>query len=145
MVSLALRRAGFEVVLVEPGPEGARNAHARGIEYVTCSSLEEAGGRPHALTAALLSAGLSVEFSTYIFAALPLPILLLRTVPSRLGLRSIDSREREAREHRPPRRVLAHLVNGILAGELAAIRRRIPLPFGGSCLAVARVPNSKKG
>jgi hypothetical protein len=31
-------------------------------------------------------------------------------------------------------------VNGVLAGELAAIRRRIPLPFGGSCLAVARAP-----
>jgi SAM-dependent methyltransferase len=204
VVSLALQRAGIEVVLVEPGPEGAHRAHARGIERVICCGLEDAGIRPRALPAVglfdvvehveddvgfmkevarllapggrvylicpaypflwsveddyaghrrrytrrglgatLVSAGFSVEFSTYLFAALPLPILLLRTVPSWLGVRSIASRRQEAREHRRPRGPWAALLDGILGGELAAIRRRIPLPFGGSCLAVARAAESQ--
>jgi SAM-dependent methyltransferase len=206
VVSLALHRAGFDVVLVEPGPEGARNAHARGIETVACCSLEDAGIRPHALPAVGLfdvlehleddvgfmqevarlltpggrvyltcpaygflwsveddyaghrrrytrrslgatlgSAGFSVEFSTYVFSLLPLPIFLLRALPSWLGLRSIASRQQEAREHRPLPGLLANLLNGVLAGELEAIRRRVALPFGGSCLAVARAPISGAG
>ncbi len=37
-VSLALRNAGFEVVLVEPGIGGARNAKRRGIPTVVCAT-----------------------------------------------------------------------------------------------------------
>jgi SAM-dependent methyltransferase len=206
VVSMALRRAGFDVVLVEPGSEAAGNARARGVESVICCTLEDAGVQPHALPAvglfdvvehleddvgfmqevarflvpggrvyltcpaygflwsveddyaahrrrytrrslkaALGRAGFSIEFCSYIFAMLPLPIFLLRTVPSWMGLRSLASRSREAREHRRPRGPLARLVAGALAGETSFIRKRVGLPFGGSCLAVARAPNSNRG
>jgi 2-polyprenyl-3-methyl-5-hydroxy-6-metoxy-1,4-benzoquinol methylase len=206
VVSLALRRAGIEVVLVEPGPEGARNARARGIENVICCTLEDAEVRPRALPAVglfdvvehvdddvgfmreiaqllmpggrayltcpaykflwsvedeyarhcrrytrrslaamLQSAGFSLEYCTYVFSLLPVPIFLLRTIPSWLGLRTVASRHQEAREHRRLPGPLAHPLNGLLALERGAIRRRIALPFGGSCLAVARAPFSSQG
>jgi SAM-dependent methyltransferase len=49
-VSLALIRAGFETVLVEPGREGARNAKRRGVETVVCATLDGAGFVPGTLS-----------------------------------------------------------------------------------------------
>lgn len=42
-VSTALVRAGFDVVLVEPGRSGAANAKKRGLENVICSTMQTAG------------------------------------------------------------------------------------------------------
>src|SRR4051794_24224669 len=42
-VSVGLNRAGFEVVLVEPGPVGAANAKARGVPVVICATPASAG------------------------------------------------------------------------------------------------------
>lgn len=42
-VSNALQHAGIDVVLMEPGPHGARNARQRGICTVIQSTLEDAG------------------------------------------------------------------------------------------------------
>lgn len=42
-VSKALENAGIPTVLLEPGPEGARNAKLRGLDNVVCSTLERAG------------------------------------------------------------------------------------------------------
>jgi SAM-dependent methyltransferase len=51
-VSAAIQKAGWPVVLLEPGRAGARNARARGIEHVICSTLDEAGLRPTSVDAA---------------------------------------------------------------------------------------------
>ena len=50
-VSLGLRQAGFQTILVEPGEAGARNARSRGLEPVICSTLEGAGFPPASLDA----------------------------------------------------------------------------------------------
>lgn len=50
-VSLGLQKAGFEVVLVEPGPSGAANAKKRGLPHVICATIETAKIRPGALAA----------------------------------------------------------------------------------------------
>lgn len=42
-VSRAIEAAGLSAVMLEPGPEGARNARRRGLPTVVCSTLEEAG------------------------------------------------------------------------------------------------------
>jgi SAM-dependent methyltransferase len=42
-VAKAMQDAGFDVVLVEPGATGARNAQRRRIRSVVCASLAEAG------------------------------------------------------------------------------------------------------
>lgn len=41
-VSKGVQNAGVDVVLVEPGPMGAKNAKNRGVENVICSTLEDA-------------------------------------------------------------------------------------------------------
>ena len=50
-VSRALLDAGFDSVVVEPGPSGARNAVARGVPNVICSTLEDAGFPPQSIAA----------------------------------------------------------------------------------------------
>ena len=42
-VSFALKNAGFDTVVIEPGFQGAMNAYARGLNPVICSTLEDAG------------------------------------------------------------------------------------------------------
>lgn len=51
-VSQALERGGLEAVLLEPGPEGARNARRRGLRNVVCATLEDAAFPPGAFGAA---------------------------------------------------------------------------------------------
>lgn len=41
-VSMALEQHGIETVLLEPGPDGARNARRRGLRNVVCATLEDA-------------------------------------------------------------------------------------------------------
>jgi hypothetical protein len=47
----ALCDAGYDVVLVEPGTEGARNAYARGIRPVIEATFEGAGFHPESIPA----------------------------------------------------------------------------------------------
>ena len=51
-VAIALRDAGLEAVLVEPGPSGARRALERGLRPVVCATMEEAGFKEASLPAA---------------------------------------------------------------------------------------------
>lgn len=51
-VAAALNRAGFPTVAIEPGPTGVRNARARGVESVICSTLDAAGFQPGSIPAA---------------------------------------------------------------------------------------------
>jgi SAM-dependent methyltransferase len=50
-VAKGMQDAGFEVVLVEPGVTGAKNAQSRGIGSVICATLEDAGFFPGSLPA----------------------------------------------------------------------------------------------
>ncbi len=50
-VARAMQNAGLEVVLVEPGVAGTVNARRRGIQYVVCATLEDAGFIPASLPA----------------------------------------------------------------------------------------------
>jgi SAM-dependent methyltransferase len=51
-VSKGLQNSGQQVVLVEPGPEGAVNARKRDIQHVICATLEQAGIAPNSIEAA---------------------------------------------------------------------------------------------
>lgn len=50
-VSLAMEQAGFEAVLVEPSPAAVRNARARGLKSIVCSTLADAGFHSESLPA----------------------------------------------------------------------------------------------
>jgi len=84
--------------------------------------------------------GFSIEYATYIFATLPVPIFLLRTLPSQLGWRKRNDFSREKSELSPRSDTANNFLDRILRIELKILRRRKTLPFGGSCLIVAKSP-----
>ena len=196
-VSRAIADEGMDVVLVEPGLVGARNAKARGIRTVVCASLDDVHFRPHSLAAAgvfdviehieddigflkvlngclmdggmvyatvpayswlwsdedktaghfrrysidtlstrFVAAGFRVRFATYFFRPMPLPILLLRTLPSWLGLRNRNT-DRAVREHGTSEGAIRRWTDRLLAPEVQRIASRRPIGFGGSCLIAA--------
>jgi SAM-dependent methyltransferase len=198
-VARALMAAGYPVVVVEPGPEGARNAQSRGLDNVVCAALDDAGFASGSLPAAGLfdvlehldddravlagigqllapggrlyvtvpayqwlwsddddlsehrrrytlprlrrvaeSAGLAVEYGTYMFGPLPPAIALLRVLPSRMGLRPKADAATIRQELRPSDGVAVRAMARLLALEAAWLARGHAVPFGGSCLLVAR-------
>jgi hypothetical protein len=78
-----------------------------------------------------------MEFGTYIFALLPPAIFLKRTLPSILFRRTSEF-ERKQKEHQAPTGNAGRLLERILQSELSMLRKKWRIPFGGSCLAVAR-------
>lgn len=50
-VAKGLVDAGWDVVLVEPGPAGARNAKKRGLQHVVCATTQSAGFGPGSMPA----------------------------------------------------------------------------------------------
>lgn len=88
----------------------------------------------------LASAGFEVTYSTYFFAFLLFPIILLRTVPYILGFskqRKKSLSERQS-EHKVTRSFINRIIDVLLTFELKIISRRMKMFFGGSCLVVAR-------
>ncbi len=198
-VARALSQAGFDAVVVEPGPTGARNAQARGLAPVVCAALDDAGFAPGSLPAAGLfdvlehmaddrtvleqlaqllprggrlyltvpayqwlwstdddlgghhrrysgrslrrvvtAAGFDVEYATQMFWPLPLPILLLRALPSRLGIRPKADIDAIRAELQPGQGAGVRALEALLGLEARWLRGGHVLPFGGSCLMVAR-------
>lgn len=196
-VSRFLSAHDQEVILLEPGIEGARSARRRGIDTVIQSSLESAGFAESVFPAAglfdvlehlpddggalreiwrilkpggmlfvtvpaypclfsdedrqaghmrrytkeslrrvLENSGFDILLNGSFFLFLPIPILLLRTIPSwvrRLLGRPLSDRP-EVRHVKGAWTALDSLWNW----EARAIGNGIPLPVGGSILAVAR-------
>lgn len=96
------------------------------------------------LCTTLARAGFTIEFTTYFFAWLTLPVLAFRSLPAQLHLKNkavVGSGAAIRSEHRlpPP---LVGLVGHTQAWELERLRARRPLPFGTSLLCVARADHS---
>jgi len=199
-VARAIQEAGLDVVLVEPGLAGVRNALNRGIRQVVRATLEDAGVSAETLPAVGLfdvvehisddagfmaaihrlvvpggrvyvsvpafqwlwsgedvlsghwrrytiptlrrlveNAGFTVEFATCFFGFLPLPILVRRVIPYRLGLKVKDLGEDAVRsDHELGNPLARRLMQALTRRELSRIAERHPMRVGGSCLVVAR-------
>lgn len=94
--------------------------------------------RLNGLVTRLRQSGFKVEFATYIFFTLPLPILLFRTLPSKLGWRRHGDLKKIESELKPGSLRANSLLDFFLKLELKLLRRWNRLPFGGSCLVVAQ-------
>jgi SAM-dependent methyltransferase len=87
----------------------------------------------------LTDAGFAIEYTTYMFAVLPIPILLLRALPYRLGIARAFTKDAAQGDHDVGGAARA-LLDGVHAVELAMLRTFGRLPFGASVVAVATKP-----
>jgi SAM-dependent methyltransferase len=86
------------------------------------------------LTRAVTDSGFRPEYATYLFAPLPPLVLLLRTLPSLVGLRRPADAELQASEH-VRQGFSARVIDRLLDSEAQRIRAGGTIPFGTSCLA----------
>ena len=89
----------------------------------------------------ITAAGFEVEFASYVFRFLPLPIFLFRTLPYKLGLpqgkRNIT---KVSREHAVGGGIVSHVLHSLLNSEIENLNHKKSMRFGGSCLIVAKNP-----
>jgi SAM-dependent methyltransferase len=90
------------------------------------------------LTATLAQCGYRVEFGSYFFCLLILPTYLFRTLPSRVGLRKGGALAGYRKEIAQTAGWVNYLFDFLLSFEAKQLANRKTLPFGGSCLVVAR-------
>ena len=79
-----------------------------------------------------------VEYATYLFGLLPIPIWLSRTLPGKLGLYKNVTPKLKRKEHQAHRAEFVSFITWFLEKELTRIQSRKSLRFGSSCLVVAR-------
>lgn len=84
------------------------------------------------------NSGFSIEYGSYFFRPLVLPILLFRAIPTALGVRSDRTPENSEREHCPPKGLISIALNKCLEQELSGIANGKSYKFGASCLLVAK-------
>lgn len=89
------------------------------------------------LKALLAETGFRVEWATYFFSFLVPPILLFRALPSALGFGKSTDARRRGQEHRPGR-LARGILDRLCRWELKRLAAGLPIPFGSSCLIVAR-------
>lgn len=92
----------------------------------------------HGLSKLLAKAGFVVDYKTYFFAILILPIFLIRALPARLGLQS--SNRDDGQDHAPPSGVIGYAFRHSFRRELAKISAGQASGIGASCLVAAHKP-----
>jgi 2-polyprenyl-3-methyl-5-hydroxy-6-metoxy-1,4-benzoquinol methylase len=90
------------------------------------------------IRAALRAANFKIEYSSYFFSLLPIPILLFRTIPSLLGLNKTTKNSRHKRQHESLKGILGTVTNKLWNREVTALSNQRKIRFGSSCLVVAR-------
>lgn len=81
--------------------------------------------------------GFELIYSTYFFSFLLIPLFIVRTLPSKLGIRR-KSKTQTQREHNQNNGFIGKVFDLIWNWELGRIQRQKSIPFGTSCLIVAR-------
>ena len=84
-------------------------------------------------------AGFEVEFSSYIFRFLPIPIALFRVLPYRMALlRSKNKTQEVACDHVVQGGAVTSILAFVLNSEIENLKNNKAMSFGGSCLIVAK-------
>ena len=84
------------------------------------------------------SAGYRVDYGSYFFAFLPLPIFLLRSLPSRIRSKEAEDWNRSPAHHGVLSSRARRLGQRVMAFEGRRRARGKSIPFGASCLIVAQ-------
>lgn len=89
------------------------------------------------LESVLSGAGFNKEYGTYLFSFLPLPIFLMRSLPTKLGFkRAYNDSRRISQEHGD--KITKKLAEAVLGWELKTIIAGRSVAYGSSCLMVVR-------
>jgi len=87
----------------------------------------------------LKDSGFEIEYSTYIFSILPIPVFLFRTIPSLLQFKEKSSKlNKHKQEHSQRKGILSSILNNVWKRELGYIKQKKKIPFGGSCFVIAK-------
>lgn len=87
----------------------------------------------------LIKCGFEIEYSTYFFSILPIPIFIFRTIPSLWGFKKKSNEfSKHQKEHKNENEQLNKLLQKILNWERKKIMDLQKINFGSSCLVVAR-------
>lgn len=93
------------------------------------------------LNKTLIQAGFEPVFDTYMFSALVYPVFLMRTLPGKLGLgKDPSSKEKIQSDHKAGGGFASKILSGLWNRELNKLKAGKRIPYGGSCLVVAKKP-----
>lgn len=85
----------------------------------------------------LASIGFKIEFSSYLFSPLTLPLLALRTIPTKLGfIKAENAREKTIKHHNSESK-MNPILDNLLKSELKKIKSNKTISQGTSCLIIA--------
>jgi SAM-dependent methyltransferase len=93
--------------------------------------------RSRTLEERLRESGFRVDYSTYFFSHLVVPLFLKRSLLSHVGLRKRDIDTTSTREHRQKSRPTQKVLKVLSSRETKRISALKRIPFGTSCLAIA--------
>ena len=83
--------------------------------------------------------GFSIVQSTYIFSILPLPIFLLRSIPSKLGFNNNSNElQKHQEEHQVRKGILNSFFDKIWEWELSRLKEDKMISFGSSCFVIGK-------
>ncbi len=86
----------------------------------------------------LIRTGFKVEYSSYFFSMLPLPIFALRSVPSFLGWRKAPNTESIRNEHTAAKGIAGRMMDRWLQWEQGRVAALKSICTGSSCVIVGR-------
>jgi hypothetical protein len=86
----------------------------------------------------LIKTGFKVEYSSYFFSMLPLPILALRSIPSFLGWRKAPDTESIRNEHKAAKGIAGRMMDRWLQWEQGRVAALKTICTGSSCVIVGR-------
>jgi SAM-dependent methyltransferase len=93
----------------------------------------------------LEASGFEVEFSTYIFSFLPIPIAFMRMLPYRMGISKSGTKIHNIpRDHAVKIGGTSRILEKLLSSEVNKLKKNSPIWFGSSCLVVVRVPEKNQ-
>jgi hypothetical protein len=86
----------------------------------------------------LSAAGFKVEYSTYLFSFLVMPILLFRSLPTWLKIKTKRGDPKTVSGDHEKRGLSKKILHSLMNWELSRVRKRKKIFTGSSCLVVAR-------
>lgn len=87
----------------------------------------------------LIKAGFKIEYATYLFSTLPLPIFLSRSLPSKLGFnKQSDDFNKHKNEHNIKKGMIQSLMDYFLEKEILNIKKGNITKMGSSCFIIAK-------